>query len=377
MIQGKPAPLDYDVEIPRFIPLNMSDDSPKYLGRFDHVPVFGEYPPNRNKQRGVIEAEYGDYLKDSYTLRELILYFEKFVALIIKTADSLQKPDLRDWERTALLDNFYGNVWVDWDGMISAWDNFYYAQSIPELRAIEVALYFLSSPNYKWQMDVAEARQRADVLKLQLWQTLPRFFQAHRYARRQPMSYRQDEPYPLFHTADDFISGLRPVVPQWIHWRYEDAQEYLPHKSKTPQINKLSFELDEGKISTDIYVKDEMGKTFWIDNRTYMADYMGLIEFTEDVLMCKDPARYGYDSEGPISEFATATSNWLDLVKFALYLNWNEHENFINGFFDRQQLVTDLVTLCDLIIEHSFELRHEPYLREPLVRRLNKLKSIM
>ena len=107
MIQGKPAPLDYDVESPRIIPLNMSDDSPKYLGRFDHVPVFGEYPPNRNKQRGVIEAEYGDYLKDSYTLRELISYFEKFVALIIKTADSLQKPDLRDWERTALLDNIF------------------------------------------------------------------------------------------------------------------------------------------------------------------------------------------------------------------------------------------------------------------------------
>lgn len=382
MIQGKLTPLDYDVEIPRLVPLIIIKDehnhwSPRYLGRFDHVPLFGEYAPMRDEDgEGSYQADYDDFIKDSYTLRELVSYFEKFVALVAKVTNSLREPDLQDWERQELLDMFYGDEWADWGNYLSPRDNYYYAQSVPELRAVEVALFFLSSPDYPWKMDIGEVRRHVDELKLELWQCLPDFYAAHDHPMPRPFSYQPSKPYPLFHVADDFISGLRPAIPLWVDWS-EDDEEYLPQESDTSQINKLSFELEKSKLSTDVLIKDKTGKVFWIDNQTYMADYTGLIEFVEDVLMCKDPANYGYDSEGPISEFVTGDASRPDLVRFVLYLRWNEHKNYINGFFDRRQLIADLIVLCNLIIEHSYELRYEPHLREPLVRRLERLRSIM
>ena len=373
--QRKLNDLDYNVRLPAVFRFRRDPLRNDPFWRDRDSVGFGLFTPNNNANVSLYLSDPTE--RDSYTLRQIFDGFANFAGLVIKITDEMREAQFEASACASLLDYFYNDDPIDWQGRYpSKDDNYYYVFANPELRALEIALEVLESPLY-WYMDVSKVRRAAFLLKLRLWQSLPDFYRGHVDPMSQPLSYDTKQPYPYNYIAESIVDEHPP--PRLFFDNYErlkSLEQYLPNEAST-QATTISVTPRRKGVGATI--TSETGDSTSIDLATAFAPQLDILDFVENIISNCDPAYMAVDPEAPNIHFLTYTMSNRELVGLVIayeteYSSY-QYNHVFSGVYNRRELARELLKICEDKENYFYDIGDDH--ASTIAFRLERLKALM
>ncbi len=302
------------------------EKTPKPLDEDIKVSVYFDNPSQ--KEDDEMQLPFKVIMKD----------FETFVRTIGNITNSIRKSNFDPKECTEVLDMYYGYTWTT---VPDRKDNYYYVLTTPELKNIENALEILE---FDHDIDVSKERKYVDVLKKELWQLLPDFYQGHTNPFPKPLTYDPGKPYPLPHISDSFSEERRERHRMYLYMRrLPDGIE--KHKEFPEQDTVSEITLEDVATQGELKITAD-GIEIDISLRTVWEPYVDMLYFTESIIMNRNPAFLEIDEEGPHAYFFVDQTVRHENIRLVIY-EWWEKEHVIKGVFNRQQLARELIKILE------------------------------